>query len=1336
VSRFPCKPHGEHNININYQTILLYKMKSTENFLVYLGNNFFQANSVTFLTLSSSINVIKLGIFSHVIAVYKHHSPPGFVNIQLKTIFSALLLLILIFSVVIPAYSQEGDPPAPAREQVRFDHLTVEDGLSSDSVVTILQDDQGFMWFGTFDGLNRYDGYEFKVYRNNPQDPNSLSANLVVDIIQDQDRFIWVGTSGGGLNRYNPRTEQFTHYIYDPVNPNSLSSNTVYTILQDSQGVLWVGTDGGGLNRYDPNIDGFIRYQNDPSDPQSLSDNIVQSIFEDSQGTLWVGTDTGGLNRFNQQTGKFKIFRHDPEDSTSLAHNKVTDIYQDQDGLMWIGTRDGLDRLDPETGVFSHYKTDLDDPYSLSHNFVSDIIEDYDSNLWISTTGGLNYFDYQHQHFVRYLADQNDPDGLNHNSIRKLYNDNTGLLWVATIGGGVNKLDLQAKPFTQVCDSNSTSFIPDINDVLAVYRDPNATLWIGTSGGLISIDCLSGIVNHYTHTLGGYQGLSNNMVRAIARDNNGLVWLGTQGGLNRFDPRTQEFSVYRSDPSDPDGLLSDAVWSVYLDSKGILWVGSALGLNRFDPRTEQFTAAYQPNPDDPNSLSGSTVTVISEDQDAVLWIGTLGDGLNRFDPSAERFTVFRHHLDDVQSLRDNTIYTILVDSNKRVWVGTGAGLDRFDPNGNNFEHFGESQGLPDLNIVGILEDNLSVNQGDPNLWISTSSGLFKFNPETENVKKYDGGIRFERINYNRNATYKDVAGKLYFGSTKGLTAFYPSQIIDNKHIPPVVITDFQLAGKSVEISEDSILKQAIQETDHLVLSYRDRVISFGFSALSYRAPARNHYRYMLEGFDEGWTEVGSDRRFVTYTNLNPGEYTLRVLGSNNDGVWNEEGASIAITITPPWWETIWFRGGLILLVVAGVFSAYRWRVSSLEKRSRQLEAQIAERTKEVATLLAVSQEVNSTLNLESLLSLILDELKKVVDYDVATVHRLVDENMELMAHRWLFPQEGQPSQHLPAADIPIIQEMVHSRRVILIGDHQFDPEIIGDTVLYRHDLTGEVLQASRTLMSVPLIVKDEIIGMLVLGHHQPNHWSEMEKELVQAFANQAAVAIANAELFEEVEEAATIEERSRLARELHDSATQSLYSATLLNEAGKELAEQGDLESASYYLSRVGEVIYQALKDMRLLVFQLRPPILEKEGLVMALQHRLDAVEKRAGMDARLISDPVPHLSDQVSQELYSITIEALNNTLKHAQAEKVRITIRSDNGNVDLEVHDDGRGFDTETAYNSGGMGLTNMAERASKLDTDLTIDSGHDQGTNVRVSVPLPDSPSKSPKYSENGE
>ena len=617
---------------------------------------------------------------------------------------------------------------------------------------------------------------------------------------------------------------------------------------------------------------------------------------------------------------------------------------------------------------------------------------------------------------MRYLSDPDNPDSLSHNAIRSLHKDTSGLLWIATVGGGVNKLDLQPKPFTQYCDTLERSITLGNYDVHGIDEDPEGVLWVGTAGGLIRVDCQKEIVSHYTQDASEIQGLSNNLVRAIAPDQDGLLWLGTQSGLNRYDPHLQKFTAYHNDPSNPVGLLSDAVWSLHLDPQGMLWVGSALGLNQFDPKTELFTAAYRPDPKDMHSLSGNTVTIIYEDQEEVLWIGTLGDGLNRFDRDKARFTIFRHDPDDPKSLGDNSIYSILVDSAERMWIGTGAGLDRFDHASGEFIHYGESQGLPSANIVGILEDDLAADQGRSNLWISTTSGLYKYNPETGTVHHYDASDGLQGDIFNRNSVFKNRTGKLLFGGSKGLSAFYPDQIQDNTFIPPVVITNFQLANQPVEIGVDSVLEHSIAETEQLNLSYDDRVISFEFAALDYRAPAKNRYRYMLEGFDEGWSEVGADRRFVTYTNLDPGDYVFRVTGSNSDGVWNEQGTSIGITVTPPWWQTPWALGLIIALVAAGLYGAYRGRVKSFENRSQELETLVAEKTqqldirvKELATLLAVSQEVTSTLELEPLLSLILDELKKVVDYDVATVRRLIRGNMELKAHRWLYPQEGRPS---------------------------------------------------------------------------------------------------------------------------------------------------------------------------------------------------------------------------------------------------------------------------------------------------------------------------------------
>ncbi len=1268
-------------------------------------------------------------------------------NFGNRMALAVLLTILLTFTSPVATCAQGDESlaattilPADPRADLSFKHLTSEDGLSSNRVTSVIRDSKGFMWFGTFDGLNRYDGYEFKVYRHDPDDENSLSANFVVSLLQDEDGFLWVGTNGGGLNRYDPRTEEFIHYRYDPADPHTVSSDSIIALYQDREGILWIGTDGGGLNRYDPGGDDgqsarFARYLNDPDDPHSLSHNVVWSILEGGRGTLWVGTDGGGLNRFDRQMEKFAAYRHDPENPHSLGDDSVLAIAEGLDGSLWLGTRSsGLDRFDPRGKTFAHFRHDPDDPHSLSHNSILELLIDQTGGLWIGTGGGgLNQFDVQTERFSRYQPDPNDPYSLNHNQIKTMYADLSGLLWLATVGGGVNMVDLERKPFAHYHhkpgDPNSLSS----NDVSEIYEDRGGTLWLGTGGGgLNRLDRQTMQYTHYVHDPNDPHSLSDNLVRAIVEDGHGVLWLATRGGLNRFDPQKEQFTAYHPDltkgTDSPSGLLSDSVWSMHLDSEGMLWIGTSLGLNQFDPRSSQFLA-YQHDPDDPDSLSGNTVTVIHEDRVGTLWFGMLGDGLNRFDPESERFVQYRHDPADPQSLGGNTVWAIHEDSEGVLWIGTSAGLDRLDPDEVQFTHYGEGVGLPGGGVMSVLEDDGGpLDQGGPNLWLSTSSGLYKFDPRTETLRRYGVGDGLQGNEFAWGSAFKSASGELFFGGSNGLTAFYPDQILDSPHLSPIVLTDLQLANKPVEVGSDGILLQSIAETEHLALSHEDRVISLEFAALGYRAPEKSRYRYLLEGFDEDWTEVGSDRRFVTYTNLDPGEYVFRVTGSNSDGVWSEQGTSLKITITPPWWQTTWAYGLLLILAVAGLYGAYRWRVRSLAARSRELETLVAEKTrqldervKELNTILTLSQDVVSTLELEPLLSLILDQLKGVMDYDMATIRRLDRGVLELQACRRFFPHSVAPTQDLVVADIPILHEVVKTREASLFGDIRQDPSFFDSLQAAVDYRPGLILQEARTLMLVPLVFKDQVIGMLVLGHRQPDSFDRKTMALAQAFANQAAVAIANAELYERAGEEATLEERTRLARELHDSATQSLYSATLFSEAGKELAAVGDLESTQHYLSRVGEVVHQALKDMRLLVYELRPPVLKKEGLVGALQRRLDSVEKRAGMEARLISDELPPLPDQMVDGLYRIAQEALNNVLKHAEADAVTVTIRADGDTVTLEVVDDGQGFDPEAARDSGGMGLVSMRERAAKLGSDLFIDSVMNQGTKVQVAVEL---------------
>ncbi|MDM8550663.1 two-component regulator propeller domain-containing protein [Desulfobacterales bacterium HSG2] len=891
----------------------------------------------------------------------------------MKTLFkSILLLVVLLISTQATTYAQGGDNPSPLPPPdkfIKFDHLTTENGLSNDSVWGMTQDSDGFMWFGTFDGLNRYDGSDIKVFRHDPDDPHSLSDNTIRGLHVDQIGTLWIGTWGNGLNRFDRAAEQFIRYRHDPDDPRSLSHDAVRTVYEDRAGTLWVGTMGG-LNRFDRDTQQFTRYLHDPDNPNSLGHTIVWSVYEDHAGVLWIGTD-GGLDRFNPAMEHFTHYLHKSDDPKSLSHNSVRSICEDGSGTLWVGTLGGLNRFDRATGQVIRYQHDPADPASLSHNSVFLVYEDQGGILWIGTWGGgLNRFHRDTETFTSYHSNSADPYSLTNDNVYLIHEDQTGMAWIATDGGGVNKLDRGGKPFRHYRsipgDPNSLSH----NAVRAIYEGRAGMIWIGTnSGGLNKFDRQAEHFTHYKYDPDDPDSLRNNSVWAIHEDRTGLLWLGGfDSGLNKFEGDTEKFTHYRHDSANPNSLSSNNIFAIYEDRAGILWVGTwGGGLNRFERETEQFVS-YRHDPTSPDTLSHNQVTTIYQDRAGVFWIGTMG-GLNQFDPESGTFTRYLHDPADPNSLGHSSVMSIYEDRAGRLWIATmGGGLDLFEREHTRFRHYTAKDGLPSNTVYGILEEDVASPGGDgPNrsgghLWLSTTWGLSCFDPQTGIFRNYDVSDGLQSNSFLPvNAYYKSHSGELFFGGSNGFNAFYPDQIRDNPHIPSVFITDFQLANKPVLIGGDSVLQQSILETEHLTLSYADRVFSFEFAALNYRASEKNRYRYKMEGFEEDWTEAGSARRFATYTNLDAGEYTFRVIGSNNDGLWNEEGASLKITVTPPWWKTIWFRGVMLVLVVSIVFGGFRWRVRAIESQKHQLKIQVAERTRELSVRTKELTESNTQL---------------------------------------------------------------------------------------------------------------------------------------------------------------------------------------------------------------------------------------------------------------------------------------------------------------------------------------------------------------------------------------
>ena len=868
------------------------------------------------------------------------------------SIVSALILLSLLGAILMPAYAQDAPstvtPPVGAgtdtAPDLKFTHLTTDDGLSQNNITGVLQDRRGFMWFATRDGLNRYDGNTFVVYKNSPDDPQSLSANFIHYLLEDGQGFLWIATNYGGVSKFDPITERFTRYQHNPDNPNSLSGDLVRCIAKDRHGNLWFGTGDSGLDKFDPTTETFTNYRQD-NEGQFVGD--INAILEDSQGDIWfVGTN--GLYHVNPQTGQIT------RPPATIAHHLAADyVTEDKDGNLWMLT------WSPVVGLVKYdRRTELLTDYPVGEGAVgiskSTILDDGQNGFWVPSSLGLYHFDRQTARFTyRFQHDVTDPTSLNDDRVVSVYQDRSGLLWVGTESGGLNLLNFQQAQFGAYrhhpADPNSLS----PGRVTGIYQDPSGIVWVGfTPRALDRFDRNTGQVTHYVPDLEDDNTLGKGTdINSIYKDSQGYIWLGGwEGGLARLDERSGQFKHYRHNPADPNSLPSDNVLNIYQDRSGNLWIGHTDGLSRFDPATERFEN-YQPDPSNPDSERNS-VRIIYQDRSGTLWLGTWGGLLSRFNDQTKTLVSYTPDSRDPHKLNGGSIYAIQEDQAGTLWLGALDGLYRYNRENETFTRYTESQGLPSSVIQGVLEDNAG------RLWLSTRNGLSRFDPQTETFRNYDVSDGLQGNEFSESSYAQGQKGELFFGGSNGFNAFFPENIQDNPYVPPVVVTDFKIFNKPVPIRADSVLKQAISSVNALTLSYSDNVFSFEFSALSYANSWKNRYRYKLESLEPDWNEVGSDQRLAIYTNLDPGGYVFRVQASNSDGVWNEKGVSLPITITPPWWATWWFRSLVGLMVVGLVAAGYSNRVRNLQRRTQELELQVAERTHE----LRVAKEQAETAN--------------------------------------------------------------------------------------------------------------------------------------------------------------------------------------------------------------------------------------------------------------------------------------------------------------------------------------------------------------------------------------
>ncbi|OQY27063.1 MAG: hypothetical protein B6244_11710 [Candidatus Cloacimonetes bacterium 4572_55] len=842
-----------------------------------------------------------------------------------------VVLFILFFSLLHPLLGTMIGAEVNLHKP-KFDRILAQSHVTTYSVT---QDNEGFLWFGAQNGLSRYDGYAFQTFQHHPGDTTSLSSDNVSQILSNQDGSIWVATWGGGLNRFDPNTKQAIYYMHDPDDPHSISHNRTQSIHIDREGKLWIGTAGGGLNRFDQENERFIRYAHDENDPNSISSNRIWDIAEDNQGALWIGTDRG-LNRFDPESGQFAHYFHDPDDPHSLSHNVVRALHIDAKDQVWVGAQNGMSLFDPENEQFDKilFQENIEaDPRCF---IVNTLYEDHLGMLWVGTQGGLVYgLNFEEGDFRRFTYDPYDDFSLSNNDVRSIFEDRSHNLWIATRRGGLNKLDLKPNKFVHYKHDpqNPNSLSNDI--VWSICEDAEGDIYVGTDYGL---NRLTGRVQErkeasYPHLSSGqgrfviYRknpeqsgGIPWNRVTALYLDRDKRLWVGTDGGgLNLFDPENETFQAYLHDPENPKSIADNDIFRLYEDRQGRFWVGTdGGGLDRFDRESgEFFHFPYDPNR--PESLSDNTVWSIFQDNEGQIWVGT-GNGLNRYLSEKEGFVRYQHNLHDSDTISNSDVRAIFQDSSERIWIGThGGGLNQFYSESDSFVYYSKDHGLPNHVIYGILEDD------SLNLWLSTNKGLSKFNPDSVSFQNYDISDGLQGNAFNRGAFFKSSCGEMFFGGVGGFNRFYPDQIQENPFIPPVTITSATVLNQQIPINMSSETEPTIR------FSYENRIFFFEFAALDFTQPNRNQYSYMLQNFSDEWINSGYRRR-ATYTNIPHGEYLFRVRGSNNDGVWNEEGSAIRVIIDPPFWKTRWFYLLEIILLGLVFVGIYHYLTMSIERK--------------------------------------------------------------------------------------------------------------------------------------------------------------------------------------------------------------------------------------------------------------------------------------------------------------------------------------------------------------------------------------------------------------------
>ncbi len=870
------------------------------------------------------------------------------------------LFFYFLFLLKISALAQN--------DQLRFERLTINDGLSLSSVYSIYQDSKGFMWFGTEDGLNKYDGQRFRIFRPEPGNPYSLANKWTEIIYEDSKAQIWFG-SKGGLTRFDPKLEIFSRYTSKEM-LHKLSGDTISYLVEDGNKKLWVGTSSG-INMIDlvtnqvqfkdlmeiqifninplPNGDIwvgtskgiFIKKAGDASflsinvDNPGYSKSNGMAILHDNNGNIWAGV--GNILFRYDQIKNLLINQCTIGTETFGNHNvQIEKMVMDNQQNLWLSTSDGLYKFSTQSGkINSIFKTD-DVSHSLANNSIKSILLDKQGNLWYGTfEEGIYRIDTKTNAYVNFRNNPADPQSLSENGINCIFEDLAGKIWFGTFGAGISIYNPSGHKFGLIGYNPLNKYSLSSNFIWNIWETNDDFLLIGTNDkGLNMLDLNSGKVEFFDHEPNNEKSLSHSSVRNVYQDSKNRIWIGTDGGgLNLFRPRSRTFTHFKKNDADSLSISSNSVRVIKEDQEGRLWVGTRTGLNLFDPEMHTFKR-YLHDDQDSNSISNDFVySAIYQDKNGYLWIGTYGGGLNRLDIKSGIFKHFLFDPDNLETISDNIVFSIFEEDSGSLWVGTNNGLNKFDPQTGKFQRFGIYDGLPNEVIYGILP-----GEGD-DLWLSTNRGICRFNANTLKVKNFSTKDGLQSNEFNGGAFHRGHSGMLYFGGVYGLNIIDPKLDYVDENKSKMVITSLEILGhevitlpdtsgsnsinKIIKKGEQYFLQKNISFTDEIILNYKYRFFSIGYAALNSPGHDNLRYQYILEGLDNTWNDVGN-RNFITFANIDPGKYTLKVRSENADGILGIVTDELTIIVTPPFWKTWWFFLIEIFILITIVGFLYKY----------------------------------------------------------------------------------------------------------------------------------------------------------------------------------------------------------------------------------------------------------------------------------------------------------------------------------------------------------------------------------------------------------------------------